>query len=348
MRYASVDLGGDTPKRVSQIGLGTWQFGSTEWGYGASYDDREAGAIVRRALELGVTLFDTAEIYGRGRSEQIFGRALRDAGADLDSTVIASKIFPILPVDAMVQHRAMASMRRLGVRRLDLYQVHQPNPVIRDGTTMRGMRALLAAGLIGDVGVSNYSLGRWQAADAALSDAYHRDVETTETLQATPVVRSNQVQYSLVHRAPEAELVPFARDHGRLLIAYSPLAQGLLSGKFTADTPVTGVRAVNPHFLPDNSAAAGTLLDTVRDVAGTRQVSPSQVALAWVIRHAFVAAIPGASSVAQLEANVAAAEIELRPDEIAALDAAADQYRPTTGLAAVPAMARSLWYARRR
>lgn len=348
MRYAAIDLVGNPAKRVSQIGLGTWQFGSKEWGYGPSYDDREAGAIVRRALELGVTLFDTAEIYGRGRSEQILGRALRDADADLDSIVVASKLFPVLPLEPLVQHRALASLRRLGLRRLDLYQVHQPNPVVRDGTTMRGMNALLEAGVVGAVGVSNYSLARWRAADAALVAAAHGNVETTETLDPTPVVISNQVQYSLVHRAPEAELVPFARDQGRLLIAYSPLAQGLLSGRFTGAEPTTGVRSVNQYFLPDNLAAAAPLLDVLREIASARQVTPSQIALAWVIRHPFVAAIPGASSVAQLEANVAAAEIELSPDEIATLDAAADRYRPTTGWAAAPAVARSLWRARRR
>lgn len=347
MRYAAVELAHPAP-RVSQIGLGTWQFGSNEWGYGASYDDREAGAIVRRALELGVTLFDTAELYGRGRSEQILGRALREAGADPGEIVIASKIFPVLPVDAVVQHRALASLRRLGLRRIDLYQVHQPNPVVRDGTTMRGMNALLEAGVVGAVGVSNYSLARWRAADRALCAAAHGSAVTSGMPDRTPVVISNQVQYSLVHRAPEAELVPFAREQGRLIIAYSPLAQGLLSARFTGTESITGVRALNPHFLPENVAAAAPLLDTVRDLAGTRQVTPSQVALAWVLRHPFVAAIPGASSVAQLEANVAAADLVLTAEEVAALDAAADRYHPKTGWAAAPSLVKSLWRTRRR
>lgn len=355
MRYASVDVG----KRVSHIGLGTWQFGSAEWGYGPEYDDREAAAIVRRALELGVTLFDTAEIYGRGRSEQILGAALRDADADLDSIVVASKIFPVLPVDSIVQHRAMASARRLGVRCIDLYQVHQPNPVIKDGTTMRGMQALLQVGLVGHVGVSNYSLARWKAADQALAKASRPartrgDASQSQTSAASavspspaPVVLSNQVQYSLVHRAPEAELVPFARDNQRLVIAYSPLAQGLLSGRFTSADRISGVRAVNHHFLPENLAAATPLIDTLRDVANTRQMTPPQVALAWVIRHPFVAAIPGASSVAQLESNVAAAELELTPDEVAALDDAAHRYRPISGLKAAPKVIRTIWHNRR-
>src|SRR5712671_7710474 len=158
MRYLDMD----TAKKVSKIGLGTWQFGSREWGYGDGYAGSEAKAIVRRAVELGVTLFDTAEIYGFGRSERILGAAL---GNDRDSVFLATKIFPLVPVAPVVEQRAVASANRLGVRRLDLYQVHQANPLIRDGTIMRGMDALQRVGLVDEVGVSNYSLQRWRAAE---------------------------------------------------------------------------------------------------------------------------------------------------------------------------------------
>src|SRR6516162_11759862 len=143
MRYLTVE-----PARISRIGLGTWQFGSRDWGYGPSYAEQEARVIVHRALELGVTLFDTAEIYGLGRSERILGQAMGEAR---ESAFLATKIFPILPVAPVVEQRAVASANRLGVRRLDLYQVHQPNPVVRDGTIMRGMRALQRVGLVGEV-----------------------------------------------------------------------------------------------------------------------------------------------------------------------------------------------------
>src|SRR6516162_2320822 len=189
MRYLSAG----TTTRISRIGLGAWQFGSAEWGYGQSYAEQEARAIVRRAVELGVTLFDTAEIYGFGRSERILGQAL---GEDRESAFLATKILPLLPVAPVVEQRAVASANRLGVRRLDLYQVHQPNPLVRDGTIMRGMRALQRVGLVGEVGVSNYSLDRWRAAEAALGGR----------------VLSNQVQYSLVTRAPERDLLPFAES----------------------------------------------------------------------------------------------------------------------------------------
>ncbi len=148
-----------SPKRLSKIGLGTWQFGSREWGYGSEYADQGAAQVVRRALELGITVFDTAEAYGFGRSERILGAAL--AAGTFQEVYLTTKIMPVLPVAAVVEQRAVASASRLGVRHLDLYQVHQPNPLVRDRWTMPGMRALRTVGLVGDVGVSNYSLQRW-------------------------------------------------------------------------------------------------------------------------------------------------------------------------------------------
>jgi len=319
MRYLSAG----TATRISRIGLGAWQFGSAEWGYGRDYAEQEANAIVRRALELGVSLFDTAEIYGFGRSERILGTAI---GEDRDSVFLATKIFPLLPVAPVVEQRAVASANRLGTRRLDLYQVHQPNPVVRDGTIMRGMRALQRVGLVGEVGVSNYSLDRWRAAEQALGSR----------------VLSNQVRFSLVDRSPEQYLLPFAESTGHLVIAYSPLAQGLLSGKYDRDhRPANRVRASSPLFLPENLDRAGDLIATLREVADAHAATPAQIALAWVIHHPAVVAIPGASSVGQLESNVAAADIDLTEDEHQALHAAAARFRPVTGPAVLPQLIRS-------
>jgi aryl-alcohol dehydrogenase-like predicted oxidoreductase len=319
MRYLDID----TAKRVSKIGLGTWQFGSREWGYGDSYAGQVAQAIVKRALELGITLFDTAEIYGFGRSEKILGEAL---GENRERVFLATKILPVLPVAPVVEQRAVASANRLGARTLDLYQVHQANPVVRDGTIMRGMRALQRVGLVGEVGVSNYSLQRWCAAEEALGSR----------------VLSNQVPYSLVARSPERDLLPYAGSHGRVVLAYSPLAQGLLSGRYDRDNrPANRVRTSNPLFLPDNLERAGELIATLREVAGAHSVTPAQIALAWVIRHPAVAAIPGASSVEQVEHNAAAADIDLTDDQYQALAAAADRFQPVTGRAALPGLARA-------
>ena len=322
MRYLSAGTDPETT-RISRIGLGAWQFGSAEWGYGRDYAGQEAHAIVRRALELGVTLFDTAEIYGFGRSERILGAAI---GEDRDSVFLATKIFPLLPVAPVVEQRAVASANRLGTRRLDLYQVHQPNPVVRDGTIMRGMRALQQVGLVSEVGVSNYSLDRWRAAEHALGSR----------------VLSNQVRYNLVDRSPEQYLLPFAESTGHIVIAYSPLAQGLLSGKYDRDhRPANRVRASSPLFLPENLDRAGDLIATLREVADAHAATPAQIALAWVIHHPAVVAIPGASNVGQLESNVAAADIDLTEEEYQALHAAAVRFRPVTGPAVLPHLLRS-------
>jgi aryl-alcohol dehydrogenase-like predicted oxidoreductase len=319
MRYLSAD----TNVRISRIGLGTWQFGSREWGYGASYAQQEARAIVRRALELGVSLFDTAEIYGFGRSERILGQALSD---DRESAFLATKILPVLPVAPVVEQRGVASANRLGVRRIDLYQVHQPNPLVRDGTIMRGMRALQHVGLVDEVGVSNYSLERWQAAETALGSR----------------VLSNQVEYSLVTRLPEKNLLPFAETTGHVVIAYSPLGQGLLSGRYhRGHRPANRVRSANPLFLPENLERAGELIAILREVADAHAATPAQIALAWAIRRPAVVAIPGASSLEQLESNVAAAEIDLTDDEYQALSTASARFQPVTGAAALPRLLRA-------
>jgi aryl-alcohol dehydrogenase-like predicted oxidoreductase len=299
--------------QVSRIGLGTWQFGSREWGYGEGYAAAGARDIVRRARELGVTLFDTAEAYGFGRSERILGTALGD---ERDRVVVATKVFPVAPFPAVVRNRAEASARRLQLDRIPLYQVHWPNPLVNDAVVMPGLRTLLDEGRIGAVGVSNYPLARWQAADTALG---------------RPVV-SNQVQFSLAATGPLEELVPFAEREGRLVIAYSPLGQGLLGGRYSVDHRPGGVRAANPLFGTENLRRAEPLLRLLREVADAHSAKPAQVALAWLVSHPQVVVIPGASSVEQLESNVAAADLELAGDERDALTSAARDFAPLSAV----------------
>jgi aryl-alcohol dehydrogenase-like predicted oxidoreductase len=307
MKYLNVDGMG----KVSRIGLGTWQFGSREWGYGDGYASGTARDIVRRALALGITLFDTAEVYGLGKSERILGEALGDERAEV---AVASKIMPIAPFPAVIKHRERASARRLQLNRIPLYQIHQPNPVVPDSVIMPGMRSLLDSGDIGAAGVSNYSLARWKRADAALG---------------RPVI-SNQVDFSLAHPGALDELVPFAEHENRIVIAYSPLAQGLLGGKYGVDNRPGGVRAVNSLFGTENLRRIEPLLQTLRDVATDVDAKPAQVALAWLISLPGVVAIPGASSVEQLEFNVAAADIELSAESRDALTNASRAFRPTS------------------
>jgi len=307
MKYLDVDGMG----KVSRIGLGTWQFGSREWGYGDGYASGAARDIVKRALASGVTLFDTAEVYGLGNSERILGEALGDQRAEV---AVASKIMPIAPFPAVVKQRERASARRLQLDRIPLYQIHQPNPVFPDSVIMPGMRSLLDSGDIGAAGVSNYSLARWQRADAALG---------------RPVI-SNQVDFSLARPGALDDLVPFAERENRIVIAYSPLAQGLLGGKYGLNNRPGGVRAVNSLYGTENLRRIEPLLQTLRDVAAEADAKPAQVALAWLISLPSVVAIPGASSVEQLEFNVAASEIQLSADSRDALTAAARAFHPVS------------------
>jgi aryl-alcohol dehydrogenase-like predicted oxidoreductase len=285
--------------RVSAIGLGTWQFGSSEWGYGPQYASEVAGAIVRRAVELGVNVIDTAEVYGLGRSERIVGEAIRGRR---ESVFLATKIFPIgLPF--MIPGRARASARRLGVDRIDLYQQHWPSLLFPPRSTMPRMRRLVEHGLVRHVGVSNFTLRGWLDAEQALGG---------------PVL-SNQVRFSLVHREPERELVQWAQKTGRIVMAYSPLGQGLLSGKYQQTTP-TNMRRARPEFSVASRARLEPLIAALHDIAGRQGATPAQVSLAWLIRKPNVVAIPGASSVKQLEENVAASEVELTDEDAARLD----------------------------
>jgi aryl-alcohol dehydrogenase-like predicted oxidoreductase len=305
MKYLEID-----GVRVSAIGLGTWQFGSREWGYGAAYAAHQAPALVRRALELGVTLIDTAEIYAFGESERIIARGLAAAGPDLAaSAFVATKLLPILPLPSIVASRAAGSRDRLEVAAIDLYQLHWPNPIVPARTQAAGLRRVLDAGIARHVGVSNHGLGRWRALEMALR---------------RPII-SNQVQFSLASPSARWDLVPYAAERGRLVIAYSPLAQGLLS----ADDPAarrTGTRRMNPLFRDAALRRARPLRAAVREIAAAHDATPAQVALAWVIAHPNTAAIPGARTLEQLEQNAAAADLVLTPDELVWLTGEAERF----------------------
>jgi aryl-alcohol dehydrogenase-like predicted oxidoreductase len=314
MRY--IDVGGE---HLSVIGVGAWQFGSRDWAYGDQYASTTAIEIVHRALDLGVNVLDTAEIYGFGNSERIIGSAIADRR---DRAWVASKLLPIVPPvgPGFIESRGRKSLQRLGIDVIDLYQVHWPNPALPKVTLADGLRRLIETRIVRRVGVSNYSRPGWEALERELG----------------ATILSNQVQYSLATRKPERELVPFAQQSNRLIIAYSPLAQGLLGAKYEAGNVPRDVRRNNPLFLAENLERAAPLLDALRDVAAAHDATPAQVALAWVVRRPNVIAIPGASSVAQLEANVAAADLELSDEDDARLTEASDRFDPIRGAAAVP------------
>ncbi len=306
MRYLDVD-----GVRVSAIGLGTWQFGSREWGYGADYAARVAPALVRRAPELGITLIDSAEVYGFGESERIVARGLAAAGPDLAAgAFVATKLLPILPLPSIVAARAAGSRDRLEVAAIDLYQLHWPNPIVPARTQAAGLRRVLDAGIAHHVGVSNYGLGRWRALESALR---------------RPVL-SNQVRFSLASPSPRWGLVPYATERSRLVIAYSPLAQGMLAAREPSAARRTGSRRLRAAFRAAEPRHAGPLLAAVREVARVHDATPAQVALAWVISHPNAAAIPGARTPEQLEENAAAADLVLAPEELSWLTAEAERF----------------------
>ena len=310
--------------RVSAIGLGCWQFGSRDWGYGRQFGATTARDLVRTALDLGVNLIDTAEIYARGASEAIVGRAIAHRRAD---AFVATKFSPFRPTTATVVDHGMQSALRLGVETIDLYQIHWPNPAFPLRPQTEGLRTLLDDGVVRHAGVSNFSAERWARADELLG---------------RPVL-SNQVHYSLLNRKPERSVVPYARDHDRIVIAYSPLEMGVLGGRYSADhPPANPARARNPLCLPENLARAEPLLAALRRIAAAHDATPAQVALAWLIANPNVVAIPGASSVEQLRHNVAAADLDLTAAEVDELTAESDRFTPVGRLET----ARGLWRGR--
>ncbi len=302
MRYVEAD-----GLRVSRIGLGTWQFGSREWGYGETYASEVAPALLRRAVELGILLIDTAEAYGPARSERIIGETLAALPTEERARlVVATKFLPIAPAESILAWQAAGSRRRLGVDTIDLYYAHWPNPLVSVRRVMQAVRPLLTAGLVRRVGVSNYSVEQWQAAERALRG---------------PVV-ADQVRFSLVSPGPAREHVPYAAASGRLTVAYSPLGQGLLAG--VVPGTIRGLRARNPMFRPGAQQRIGPLVTAVNEIAAAHGATRAQVALAWVLHHPNTVAIPGARTVEQLEENAAAADLVLSDAEFARLSAEAE------------------------
>lgn len=293
---------------LSRIGLGTWQFGSREWGYGEAYARETAPALLRRAIELGITMIDTAEVYGPARSERIIGDTLADQPAvHRGRLTVATKFMPLAPTEPIVAWQAAGSRRRLRQEALDLYYAHHPNAFVSARRVMQSLRPLVADGLVRRVGVSNYSLPDWREAERALR---------------APVI-ANQVKFSLADPAPARDLVPYAAEHDRVVVAYSPLGQGLLAG----DRDWDAIRDFRRWMSPARrSNGIGSLMQAVREVAAAHDATPAQVSLAWVLAHPNTIAIPGARTLEQLESNAAAADLVLADDEVARLSAASEAF----------------------
>ncbi len=307
MRTAAL---GRTGERLSVIGLGTWQWGALEWGWGLSYGKRQALEALDRALGLGVNWLDTAEMYGPWRSERLIGEALRGRR---DGLFVASKVMPF----HSFENACAGSRRRLGVDAIDLYQVHWPNPLVPVPVMMRTMERLKKRGWIRHIGVSNFSAAQLREAREALPRSE---------------VASNQVKYNLLEREAEASLLPGCRKSGVTLIAYSPLAQGALSGKYGPDRqPSDWVRRSHPLFSRENLRRAAPLITTLGAVGKKHGRSISQVALNRLVCDPRVVAIPGAKSAAQAEENSGGGDWAMTPGERRRIDSAARALRLATG-----------------
>jgi aryl-alcohol dehydrogenase-like predicted oxidoreductase len=297
MRYIEIE-----GMRLSRIGLGTWQFGSREWGYGDGYATDVAPALIRRSTELGITMLDTAEMYGPGRSERIIGETLPSLSEEQRAgLIVATKFTPIAPAEPIVAWQAAGSRRRLDMDVLDLLYVHWKNPFVSARRVMQAMRPLVEEGLARRAGVSNFTLAQWREAEAALR---------------APVV-ANQVQFSLAAPGPAEDLVPYAAASDRVVVAYSPLGQGVLAGR--SDFAGTSGFGRPQARLARRRAGLDPMQVVIRRVAEAHGATPAQVALAWVISHPNTVAIPGARTIEQLEENAAAADLELSEEELVQL-----------------------------
>lgn len=279
-------------RRLSKVGLGTSQFANPGWGYGTDYRPHE---LVRRALALGITHFDTASFYGAGHSERILGAVLGDA----EGVLVATKTFNLAPSAWLAMAQARASVRRLG-HPLGLCYLQWASPFVKDRSLMAGMRRLRAQGLVAEVGVGGYDLARWQVAERHLG---------------APVL-VNQVPYNLLQRDAEEALLPWAAAEGRLIVAAQPFATGFLSGAYHEGKRVTGPwRTPDPLYSSGHLRRTSELVGTLGEVARAHDATVAQVALAYVLRHPNAVAVPGAATAGQLAENAEAADLELDEDE---------------------------------
>ncbi len=306
-------LGGSGVK-VSEISLGSWLT------YGGSVAEEQATACVHRAYELGINFFDTANVYMRGAAEEIVGRALRPF--DRGSYFLATKVyFPMGegPNDRGLSRKHIteqchASLKRLGVDYVDLYQCHRYDENTPLEETLRTLDDLVRQGKVLYVGVSEWSAGQ---ISKALKIAKEMNLDR---------IVSNQPRYNMIQRQIEAEVVPLSEREGVGQVVFSPLAQGILTGKYRpGEAPESGTRAADPEssrFMQElMNETVLSAVDGLRSVAEEAGLSMSQLALAWVLRQGNVSsAIIGASRPEQVEDNADASGAELPPEALSRID----------------------------
>lgn len=303
-----ITLGQDGPV-VTPLCIGTWAWGDKIfWNYGSDYGLNQVREAFKVAMDVGTTFFDTAEIYGFGLSEDLLGQFMQYN----QPVQIATKYAPA-PwrfTAQSVSDALTASLKRLRVEQISLYQVHWPfSFLMSQETLMNALADEVKRGRIASVGVSNYSATEMRQA--------HQILATRGVRLAT-----NQVRYSLITRQIESQgILDTARDLGVTILAYSPLAQGLLTGKYTAEnSEPTGARRLDPRFSKDGLKKIEPVISLLRQLGEKHERTPAQVALNWLIAQGNVIAIAGAKTPEQVRQNAGALGWKLTGDEITQLE----------------------------
>ena len=297
---------------VSALGLGCM---GMSWAYGPAPDKAEMIALLRKAVELGVTLFDTAEVYGPYTNEELLGEALAPVR---DQVVIATKFGFDLAGDLKtgphfnstpdhIREVVDASLKRLRTDRIDLLYQHRVDPGVPMEDVAGAVRDLIAAGKVKHFG---------------LSEAGAQSIRRAHAVQPVAALQS---EYSLWQREPEAEILPLLAELGIGFVPYSPLGRGFLTGAITAETEFdkNDFRARLPCFQQDAMAANRKLVELIQGIAAQLEASAAQVALAWLLaQHDSIVPIPGTTKLARLQENLAATELKLTTEQLAAIDEA--------------------------
>lgn len=300
---------------ITRVGLGTWAIGGGNWSSAwGSQDDQQSIAAIHRALDLGINWIDTAPVYGLGHSEEIVGQALKGRSERpfifTKSSLVwdeSRKATSTLKADS-VKRECEASLRRLGIDAIDLYQIHWPNPDPEIEEGWAAMAELKQEGKVRHIGVSNF------------------DVAQMERAQRIAPVETLQPPYSLINRRIEQTILPYCQQHSIGVIAYSPMASGLLTGKMTAqriaDMEPDDWRRNGVQFQEPRLSQNLQLADVLRRIGERHNASTGAVAIAWTLRHpAVTAAIVGARRPNQIEETVTAANLQLTGDDLAEIDA---------------------------
>ncbi|MEM4246508.1 MAG: aldo/keto reductase [Candidatus Bathyarchaeia archaeon] len=291
---------GDSGLKISRIGVGTLQASRRHWGAEVNLD--EIADAVKRSCELGINFIDTAETYGDGEAEELVGRVVKEIGRD--RLVIATKVHGKHCRYNDLLKAAENSLKRLGLKEIDLYQIHWPDPweQIPLSQTMAAAERLYKEGKVRAIGVSNFAV---------------RDIEEAQAHLSSTEIVSDQVRYNLLQREIEHDLLQYCRDNGMSILAWSPLAQGILTGKYDlANKPVDPERSGNRLFAEHNLKQIMRLTAVLRRIAESRKKTAAQVAVNWLLKKASVVPIPGAKNPRQAEENAGAVGWSLTSREL--------------------------------